>query len=315
MSLSKNAPAFPAVGLAAYLPLLVAAALGLMWWRWGGTVEDSQAYFDTARYLRGELGVAQLTPPFPYRIAVPALVAWLPFDLRATFATVNFLSILGAGSAMAAAAFHMFGTQRAAVLAGVLGVVNFCTFWYAPYLLVDPASLLARSVFVFALVTRRPALMAGTVLVATAIREENIVLAIWLLLSRTLRAGPAAALLAACAAWLVFVRWYLVPGLAPYHWTPHLGQVFGALTDLKSLASIALTAVLVVPLAVLGWRRLPAQFGALRSLLVLMALPPLYAALCVRVDGRAVWGLYPMLVPLAVAAIYRAGRTVSPLRA
>ena len=38
----------------------------------------------------------------------------------------------------------------------------------------------------------------------------------------------------------------------------------------------------------------------LASLLFLMALPPLYASLCVRVDGRAVWGLYPFLVPFAV---------------
>jgi hypothetical protein len=32
-----------------------------------------------------------------------------------------------------------------------------------------------------------------------------------------------------------------------------------------------------------------------------MALPPLYAALCVRIDGRAIWNLYPMLLPFAVA--------------
>jgi hypothetical protein len=32
-----------------------------------------------------------------------------------------------------------------------------------------------------------------------------------------------------------------------------------------------------------------------------MALPPLYAALCVRVEGRIVWGLYPFLIPFAAA--------------
>jgi hypothetical protein len=46
----------------------------------------------------------------------------------------------------------------------------------------------------------------------------------------------------------------------------------------------------------------------LRSLLVLMALPPLYAALCVRVEGRIVWGLYPFLIPFAAA--YGADRAI-----
>jgi hypothetical protein len=41
----------------------------------------------------------------------------------------------------------------------------------------------------------------------------------------------------------------------------------------------------------------------LKWLLGLMALPPLYAALCVRIDGRVIWGLYPFLIPFAVAAI------------
>jgi len=36
-------------------------------------------------------------------------------------------------------------------------------------------------------------------------------------------------------------------------------------------------------------------------LLPLMALPPLYAALSVRVEGRIVWSLYPCLIPFAVA--------------
>jgi hypothetical protein len=40
----------------------------------------------------------------------------------------------------------------------------------------------------------------------------------------------------------------------------------------------------------------------LKSLLLLMVLPPLYAALCVRIDGRIIWGLYPLLIPFAALA-------------
>ena len=64
-----SAPSHWIVLLAAYALL----ALGIMWWRWGGTVEDSLHYFETARYLRGELPLQALTAPFPYRLLVPAL--------------------------------------------------------------------------------------------------------------------------------------------------------------------------------------------------------------------------------------------------
>jgi hypothetical protein len=91
-----------------------------------------------------------------------------------------------------------------------------------------------------------------------------------------------------------------VHGLPSYHWVPRWEQVLAALADVRSLASIALAA-LPLPLALLGWRQASPAVRSLGSLLVLMALPPLYAALCVRVDGRALWGLYPFLVPLALA--------------
>jgi hypothetical protein len=51
----------------------------------------------------------------------------------------------------------------------------------------------------------------------------------------------------------------------------------------------------------MGWRQAPPSLRPLGSLLFLMALPPLYAALSVRVEGRIVWGLYPFLIPFAVA--------------
>jgi hypothetical protein len=80
--------------------------------------------------------------------------------------------------------------------------------------------------------------------------------------------------------------------------------VITALQDVRSLASLATAIGLVLPLALLGMRGSAAgmpQLQPLKSLLLLMALPPLYAALCVRIDGRAIWGLYPMLVPFAAA--------------
>jgi hypothetical protein len=292
-----------------HLPFIVAGFAGLalliMWWRWGGTVEDSLAYFNTARYLRGELPASSLRAPFPYRLLVPAVASWLPGDLRNAFAALNCALVTGGSVAVTMAVRRAGIAPRAAVAAGLLMLVSLPTFWYAPYLLVDPGSVCARAVFVLAIVAGQPWLAVLAGLLATAIREENILLLVWLLAFRRVALLPGLAALAAAGAWLVAVRWWLIPGLPSYVWEPSLWTVRQALRDVPSLLSIAGSAGLVVPLAIMGWRRAPAVFAPLKGLLLMMALPPLYAALSVRIDGRIVWGLYPFLVPFAAAIAKR----------
>jgi hypothetical protein len=274
----------------------------LMIWRWGGTIEDSLAYFNTARYLRGELAAAELRAPFPYRLLVPALAAALPGELRNAFAALNWALVTAAACVITLTMQRLgFGTRRA-LAAGLLLLVSLPTFWYAPYLLVDPGSVCARAVFVLAVLTGQPWLAVLAGLVGTAVREENILLLVWLVAARRIALVPGLPALAAAGMWLVTVRWWLIPGLPGYTWTPSWWTVNHALRDLPSIASVIGCAGLVLPLAIIGMRRAPPMLAPLKSLLVLMALPPLYAALCVRIDGRIVWGLYPFLIPFAVAA-------------
>ncbi len=285
-------------------PQLVAAfallALAMMAWRWGGTVADSQAYYDTARYLRGEIGAGQLVAPFPYRVLVPAIAALIPGDLRSGFAALNWILVTAGACLMSAAVLRAGLDHRRAIAAGLLMIVSLPTFWYAPYLLVDPGSVCARAAFVFALLSGQPWLAAAAGLLGTAAREENILLLVWLVAMRRIAIVPGLAVLAAAGAWIVALRWYLITGLPGYTWEPNWWTVQQALRDVRSLLSIGGSAFLVVPLALWGWRSAPRAMRPLAGLLLLMALPPLYAALCVRVDGRAVWGLYPFLVPFAV---------------
>jgi hypothetical protein len=276
-------------------------ALTLMMWRWGGTIEDSQAYFDTARYFRGEIGIEALRAPFPYRTLMPALAAALPGDLRQTFAALNWLCMTASACLMVAAALRAGLDSKRATGAGVLMLVALPTFWYAPYLVVDPGSICARSAFVFAVLTGQPWLAAAAGLAGTAVREENILLLVWLLATRRISIAGGLAVLAVAGAWLVAVRFWLIAGLPSYTWEPSWWTVNHALHDVRSLASIAGTSLPIVPAAIMGWRQAPASLKPLRGLLFLMALPPLYAALCVRVEGRIVWGLYPFLIPFAAA--------------
>lgn len=252
--------------------------------------------------MRGELPASALQAPFPYRLLVPAIAAVLPGDLRDTFALLNWV-LMSLSACMAALTVTQLGySPRQGRLAGLLMVLAVPTYWYAPYLLVDPGSICARAAFVLALVSGQPWLAALAGVAGTAVREENILLLVWLLLARQIgwRAGLAA--LAAAGAWILAVRWWLMTGLPPYAWKPSLAQALHAMTDVRSLASLALCAGIVLPLAVVGLGRAPQQTRPLKSLLLLMALPPLYAALCVRVEGRIIWGLYPMLIPFAIAA-------------
>jgi len=303
-----------------YFPQLAAFALLaaiIMYWRWGGTVEDSQAYFDTVRYLRGDLPISELRAPFPYRLGVPALVAVLPFDARAAFAVVNWIFVWASALVLSFTLTTLFSDRRAGWLAGLLLIGSFSTFWYAPYLLVDPGSLFARTVFVLGVVLQRSALAQAAGLAATAIREENILLLIWLLLARRVPVMRGIMLIAGAALWLILVRFYLVQGLPAYAWTPHVAQLIAALHDWKSLATIAATCGVVVPLAAFGWKHAPAAMSPLKTLALLLALPSIYALLCVRIDGRVVWGLYPMLIPFAAAAYIRmrAGANAATVRA
>lgn len=279
-----------------------AAALLVMVWRWGGTVEDSLAYFNTARYLRGEISFQQLQPPFPYRLLVPALAAALPGDLRNGFALVNWLFISAASVLLALTARKIGSSTVGIIGAGLLLIVSFPTFWYGPYLLTDPGSIFARSAFIFAITSGQPVLAICSAVFGTAVREENILLLLWLMVMRQAPVRHTLFGLLVAGLWMMLVRWTIMSGLPAYAWVPHGAQVVAALHDYRSLASIIGAAGIVVPLFLIGLRK-GANSNTDIVLLMLMALPPLYAALCVRVDGRAVWDLYPFMIPVASRAL------------
>jgi hypothetical protein len=300
---TRTSAIFSAKNLIVVAVIFGALAYLLMMWRWGGAVEDSLAYFNTARYLRGEIPASELRAPFPYRLLVPAVAAALPGTLRDAFATLNWALVTAAALLMSHTALRLGFDLRRALVAGLLMLVSLPTFWYAPYLLVDPGSVCARSLFVLGVLTGQPWLAAAAGIIATAVREENVLLLVWLLLTRRVGVAAGLAALAAAAGWLLAVRWWLIPGLPSYTWRPNWWTVQHALHDVPSILSLVGCAGVVLPLALAGMRRAPAPVQSLKGLVFLMTLPLVYAALSVRIDGRAVWGLYPFLIPFALAAV------------
>lgn len=297
----------PAVFSAKHL-FVIAAAFGalaylLMAWRWGGTVEDSLAYFNTARYLRGELPASELRAPFPYRLLVPAVASALPGDLRNAFAALNWALVTTSALLMSQVALRLGFDKLRAVVAGLLMLLSLPTFWYAPYLLVDPGSVCARSLFVLGVLSGQPWLAAMAGIVATAVREENVLLLVWLLATRRIAFSAGIGALAAAVGWLLAVRWWLITGLPSYTWRLNWWTIKHAVQDIPSILSLVGCAGVILPLALAGFRRAPTAASPLKGLLVLMTLPLIYAAMSVRIDGRAIWGLYPFLIPLALAAI------------
>ena len=276
-------------------------ALGMMLGRWGASLDDSSAYLDMARWLRGELALPELQTPFSYRLGLPALAALVPGELHHVFATLNWLFVTATALLATATVRRLgFGTQRA-LAAGLLVILSLPTVWYAPGVLVDPASICMRMLFVFGVLTGRPGLALAAALAGTAVREEDILLLAWLASSGQVSRGRIGAALGAALVWIAALHGWLAPGDGEPAWAPDTANLAALLADWRGLLSLGACAGFVLPLALAGLRDAPERLQPLRGLLVLMVLPALYAALCAQADGRVVWDLYPFLLPFAVA--------------
>ena len=290
-------------------------ALALMLWRWGAVSGDAQGYFESGLWLRNEIPLAELHAPYAYRLAVPALAAFIPGELHHVFGMLNWIFVtVGACLATATVRRMGFGTQRA-LAAGFLVILSLPTVWYAPQLLVDPGNVCMRMLFVFAILTGHGRLALGAALAATAVSEENILLIGWLLATRHVRKEHGYAALAGAAAWLLAVRLWIVPGLPGMAWLPNLDAIAHLVRDWRGSIALAACAGLVLPLALVGLRHAPPRVQALKGLLALMAVPTLVALVSLRVDGCIVWNLYPFLIPFAVAVgLPRRAETVPDVR-
>ena len=267
-------------------------ALVMMMGRWGAVEAESSAYLGLAHWLRGDAALAALAAPFAYRLGLPALAGVLPGELHHVFATLNWLFVTVTAVLATATVRRLgFGSQRA-LAAGLLVILSLPTVWYAPAVLVEPASICMRMLYVCGVLSGRPGLALAAALAGTAIRPEDILLLAWLAASGQVSRARIGAALAVAIGTIVALHVWMAPAaaqdlLAPAGW--------------ERLLSFGACAGFVLPLALAGLRDAPDRLRSLRSLLVLMLLPGLHAAVTGHADGRIVWDLYPFLLPFAVA--------------
>jgi len=271
--------------------------LVMMMGRWGAVEAESSAYLGLAHWLRGEVPLPVLAAPFTYRLGLPALASVLPGELHHVFATLNWLFVTVTAVLATATVRRLgFGSQRA-LAAGLLVILSLPTVWYAPAVLAEPGSICMRMLFVCGVLTGRPGLALAAALAGTAIRADDILLLAWLAASGQVSRARIGAALAVAIGSIVVLQVWLAPGTLEIV----AGPERAGLAKLDQLLSLGACAGFVLPLALAGLRDAPEHIRSLRSLLVLMLLPGLHAAVTGQADGRIVWDLTPFLLPFAVA--------------
>jgi len=196
------------------------------------------------------------------------------------------------------------------MVAGWLLIISVPTFWYAPNLLTEPSSILIRVGILYAILNRKLIWVVPLGVLAVLVREDNVIVLIaavlWTLRRRDFRQailwGTSVAIGSGC---LILVR-YAFRSLPGYIWLPGTFWLRFNFLHLVNYVNVIACMGVVFPLFVIGIVRHELT-RELRSFFLFftgaMLLPPLYAMISARFDGRPYWTMYPAMLPLAAAAL------------
>jgi hypothetical protein len=278
---------------------------------------DDHHYHQQAQYFRGEAARSALKAPWAYRVGLPALVAALPFDIDITFRCLNTAALILANIVLALFCLSLGSSSDEAVAAGALSAMSFGTFWYGPTDYPDAFVLLALTLCLHFLHGRKRTafwiacsigvlfkewvLMMLPVVVTLDVLEEPR----WAARVRTLL--PCAAPIAVAA----LLR-YGFRDLPQHMWVPSIDVIIANLSRPRAILSTILTLGVALPLVPaayalrsLWWERW-SRAGAGRILAITafwFSALPAYGLVSAYLDGRFVWMLYPVVMPLAGAGL------------
>ncbi|MFX1263991.1 MAG: hypothetical protein ACFFH0_01315 [Promethearchaeota archaeon] len=109
--------------------------------RFGYVYPDSLYYFDSVDFFRGILAGTELTAPFCYRPALPALAAILPIDPVLTFSIVNLAFVILLSWVILLLAMEFGLSDFSAFLASLVCSASLANLFYGSVVLVDPGAL------------------------------------------------------------------------------------------------------------------------------------------------------------------------------
>lgn len=279
---------------------------------------DDEHYHHLAQYFRGELPPTALRAPFAYRVGLPAMVAVLPFrDIDLTFRTMNALWLVAAHAAIGLLCLALGGSLTEAVWAIVLAALSFGTFWYGPTNYPEGPVLFFLTVCLYFLQRGNRtafwiACTVGVLFKEWLLMVLPVVVTLDWLEGRSWGQKAKTMALAALPLVVQMLPRYAFRNLPQFIWTPSFERVLLNLSRPRALISTLLTLATAAPLLMLAYR-LRAHWwprwracGSLRLVVVAVfwfAALPAYGLVSAYLDGRFVWMLYPVLMPLAAAGL------------
>ncbi|MGE5175534.1 MAG: hypothetical protein ACM3JJ_04090 [Hyphomicrobiales bacterium] len=280
---------------------------------------DVEGYVRLVAWFRGQAPADSMIAPFCYRPLAPALASPLPVPELTALDTVNVLALAIAVLLLDRILLATGAGGRGRTAGLLLFIVSFPTFYYGAIGFIDPVAVLVVTWAALLALRERWGWFAATVVLGVAVKETNAVIALFPLLRSWGRGGPdrvawrrtvvLAFLAVAVAAAIRLVAPF--PGRAAF-WAPTWEALVANVTRPRAWMSLALTLGLPALLAVGGAIRDRARgargdeidrflgAGCLAALsLYAVSLLTAYA------DGRVVWIIAPLLVPLAVRRFRR----------
>lgn len=297
--------------------LLFVSTLVVSIYRFG----DSENFFDSARYVeianffRGDAQLSDLEAPYSYRPLVPFAVSLLPFSIPVGFGIVNTLLIYFSSLVLFTFLKELQFSRKLSTIGSLLFIFSFPTFWYGSVCLTDVAGIFFMLVGIYLIKRGYPLISIVFVTSIGVLARETVILLLPLyLLCDTKRSLNKLFLLAIPLIVLSLVRIYLSPEItvqAWYWWPISLDSTLFNLTRLDMWFTFVLT-LGIFPFLILTaylnkdkWAREMNKEDLifLRNIFISFSIIPIYAFMSAYFDGRYIWVLYPLLIPLSLLGI------------
>ena len=296
--------------------LLFISTIVVSFYRFGDSENfiDSTLYVEIANFFRGNAQLNDLNPPFSFRPLVPFTVSLLPFSIPTGFGIVNTLFIFLSSLVLFAFLKELQFSKKFSLIGSLLFIFSFPTFWYGSACLTDATGIFFMLVGVYLIKKNYPLI---SIVFATSLgvlaREMVIVLLPLYMLCDAKRSFRKLFLFAIPLIVLSLVRIYFSPkvGVHSWYWF-HISWDFVLfnLTRVDMWVTLILTLGIFPFLIIVGYLKDTwtanidkEDLILLKNIFISFSIIPGYAFTAAYFDGRYIWVLYPVLIPLSLLGL------------